>query len=1535
MRNVMKKCCAIAALALLCACKNAYISHNLERPVYLTKIEIRSDQITSEEPSHAVDPVFNSLRTGYTVVVPYGATSIIVSGVPEAGAVADYYPQYSFTADEQAKTITIAVHKEFRLSTTYTVHVIRGKPEALLSGIELYIGENEPAGDLNSYEDNNYIVNFVPERAGYEVKVPAYTNNAGFILRSPEVEERRVTRVQYQFLDWQGNVIGADGQSAVPGYYAEKNTGQLNKGPLPSWYPESTVKLGDIHVFQGGAPGSPAFFSSEFVIPSDPDPRGRGKIAKILITTFAASLDSKTYTIELQREQGMAYLNKLSVRQGPSDPVNRIIGGNFSPTTLNYEAGFPDTTAFTAYIAPVPDAHYTLESITYVPYYYDGLGKRYYVTGSHGGQTPGGYVFTASAPPPWSEHPVQSGDPPIASPPAEGHVEAVNPDLPERITAANLPRISAEFPFPIEYQRMEVVIIVRAVEGSYLERTYRVTIQRQKPLATLAGAWAGVHAGIEVYPWKTESGVTSRDVNKINPASFEIERANYDVTSEAGYTSAYLVLNNLELIPDSPPSHPYLGNALEGTAQRTITIITPDGTSVWHLSGGKQSEGGVWRNGDNVASNDPSWGMWGNESPWINVELRGRSTQVRIVVSDLPDWKAQTYVVSILSKNLNDIILLNTVEHGVLQSVFGSNTNVNAPQALPGERIRFIVEADLGYYIKNTRNDSGYTSGVRLTAAGMTIGAYIGQNADVRLISESGGAKPNQIKRRVYEFYMPDQNVQFEVDYVETVGAKDRIAYVASAAKRGGGYRSGPGQDTATSWGTASNDLQAVINSYTNGLFAEIWILKGTCEIPDPADYAVPVANETGTVFTSPSASSYTVPGVPLSGIAGRQDIAFIIRDNLPPVRGGFEEDHDDPDDRFLSPYVDTGSGKENVVYQAARKTVLSGAGIAHHVVIASGVRAAMDTLTISGAMGPQSDSSIGVNGRSVSRWSGGGMHVSNSEMALSNLLIQHNKTTLGGGMYVYSEGRRSQLDHVYFYSNTSLNQGGGMYNQAGGGRFDLAINNSRFEENRSVNQGGGMFIAGSNCEPEVRGTDFISNSALSGGGVYTAGGRTIFSRVLVEDNWTLNNGSGIYNANAAGTVSVFDNLTVRKNESKGGSGIGIYNAGTLHMTNAKITGNIRQSGNPSGGGLYNAGTALLASVTIEGNSADTGAGITNTNVLSLANVIIRNNNRVNGSPVPGDAGGLYNFCANGGNASAMLSNVTIAGNSGGGIYNDFEGVPDYGIAQGSLNVILTNVQITGNTGPVGDLNRPGAAVFNRYYRYSGRGIRLTLNNVTAVNNGGAAQKGAAVYTWKDTRFQGNTAVEDESGESDFAKRSFPVYMRIRNSVLYGNSSYNNYSSVSWGVGSNPSYAADFNPTPDRQVIEYSLVHNLPADPSSHTLSGLLNPALTSAFKPGGGSPLVNAGNSALYPAGTSAVLGQLFLADWKPGMGGAGSPDWLVMPVPVYISGIPLVNYREIGQFLRFDNSYNVGDLRDNGGNEGPMNKTRPGGLDIGAFEQ
>jgi hypothetical protein len=100
---------------------------------------------------------------------------------------------------------------------------------------------------------------------------------------------------------------------------------------------------------------------------------------------------------------------------------------------------------------------------------------------------------------------------------------------------------------------------------------------------------------------------------------------------------------------------------------------------------------------------------------------------------------------------------------------------------------------------------------------------------------------------------------------------------------------------------------------------------------------------------------------------------------------------------------------------------------------------------------------------------------------------------------------------------------------------------------------------------------------------------------------------------------------------------------------------------------------------------------------------------------------------------------------------------------------------------------------------------------------------------------------------------------------------------------------------------------------------------------------LVNAGNAGLYPkispGDNEYLLRQLF---WKTG--GTGGLDSIVD------NSIPLVNpvtgeleFKNLfNNFLNYDNSFNKGDLRTNGGNEGPKTRQRPGAaLDIGAYEQ
>jgi predicted outer membrane repeat protein len=580
-----------------------------------------------------------------------------------------------------------------------------------------------------------------------------------------------------------------------------------------------------------------------------------------------------------------------------------------------------------------------------------------------------------------------------------------------------------------------------------------------------------------------------------------------------------------------------------------------------------------------------------------------------------------------------------------------------------------------------------------------------------------------------------------------------------------------------------------------------------------------------------------------------------------------------------------------------------------------------LETLTVAGGIGPEATSYLGVTppkddgvtpdpsaAQNIARNQGGGIYNVNSFLRLTNVRIRNNKSFLGGGMYTESRGEKttSELDNVAFFSNTALKSGGGMYNMASSGICNPIISNSTFDRNKSVDMGGGLYNGSGDFTANITNTVFTSNSAKTGGGIYTAGGTSLFNGVTVSDNWTLENGSGIYNASEA----LFENLDVTGNVALGGAGVGIYNAGItgiIRMTNAKLENN---SGS-LGGGMYNAGTAVLANVTIQGNATGRGGGIENSGSLMLANCIIKNN-----TATAGNGGGLSNYITENSTAHAVLANVSLTGNSGGGIYNYYEGSGGYYAPRnGFINILLQNTLIAGNT---------GSGIYNYYDFYSGRGINLTLNNTTIADN-----TGPGVFTKKGGG-RADLGVEDDMTPDN--QRAFPIYIRFRNSVVYQNGS-GGASQWDWAGYSNFTSA---NTPGNRETYHYSLLEGMDLSASNGNLDGsTVLPGFAGAgdYRPGTGSSLINKASTALYP---NLIIPTLLLNElcWKTG-GDGGLSSYVTFPV--YINGN--IEPMSILDFLGYDNSFNVGDLRDNGSQEGPKDKRRRSdgslGLAIGAYEQ
>jgi IPT/TIG domain len=175
---------------------------------------------------------------------------------------------------------------------------------------------------------------------------------------------------------------------------------------------------------------------------------------------------------------------------------------------------------------------------------------------------------------------------------------------------------------------------------------------------------------------------------------------------------------------------------------------------------------------------------------------------------------------------------------------------------------------------------------------------------------------------------------------------------------------------------------------------------------------------------------------------------------------------------------------------------------------------------------------------------------------------------------------------------------------------------------------------------PNLNGSTITTNNTLTFGHGITIVGPG-------ASNLTIN---GNHNHEVFDFVSGTSSLTgVTVANGLAATGAGIYNSGTLTLTNDIVTGNTTgPSGGPGkGAGIYNIGTLILTNDIVTGNSANlSGGGIFNTGAATLTSVTLSNN--VAGYFFHGGGGAL--------NIGVMtITDSSITGNAagvGGGLEN-------------------------------------------------------------------------------------------------------------------------------------------------------------------------------------------------------------------------------------------------------------------------------------------
>jgi len=259
-----------------------------------------------------------------------------------------------------------------------------------------------------------------------------------------------------------------------------------------------------------------------------------------------------------------------------------------------------------------------------------------------------------------------------------------------------------------------------------------------------------------------------------------------------------------------------------------------------------------------------------------------------------------------------------------------------------------------------------------------------------------------------------------------------------------------------------------------------------------------------------------------------------------------------------------------------------------------------------------------------------------------------------------------------------------------------------------------------------------------SGGCIYNESPGILTMTDTVIRGSSAKNGGGIYNT---GTLTLTNSIVKDNQTIGGGSGGGIYSQGTLTLTNSTVSNNQTGSGDPnggSGGGIFfQSGTATLTNSIINGNRTGDGSstsshggdggGISTTGTMSLTNSTVSGNTTGNGGAgAPGGyGGGIYGI------ATLTLNNSTVSGNqTGGGMATGAGG----GIMNGG-SAALTNSTVSGNQ--IGAANQ-GGGIFN----YGS----LTLTNGTVSNNSsGNSSSGSGIFNsgstnLKDTIVANNTA---------------------------------------------------------------------------------------------------------------------------------------------------------------------------------------------------
>jgi CSLREA domain-containing protein len=358
----------------------------------------------------------------------------------------------------------------------------------------------------------------------------------------------------------------------------------------------------------------------------------------------------------------------------------------------------------------------------------------------------------------------------------------------------------------------------------------------------------------------------------------------------------------------------------------------------------------------------------------------------------------------------------------------------------------------------------------------------------------------------------------------------------------------------------------------------------------------------------------------------------------------------------------------------------------------------------------------------------GGGIR-NDGTLALYSVIISNNKANKNGGG-VYSSGKLIiGEDSIIGEANAgnAAVMGGGIYVAAG----LASVSKTKITGNAAVD-GGGIFLDNGTMtmsSSAVGGMSVEEGNAASdnGGGINNAGGSlAIQENCFIGFNIAAADGGGIYNS---GTLNISDSTIGRANAgNKAASGGGISNHnGILDITGSAIGANSAENG----GGINNSGSLTITDSMIGGEGAGNAASKNGGGIFNSSGTLtIQDNSIISANTATADGGGVYN------SGTINLSESMIGGANAGNTARSGGGIENRGTLDIQDGTISANSAVSG-----GGIGNSGALTI-AYSTIGGEGIGNTASTV----GGGIANTGhVGTVTATATKFLDNTAT-DEGG---------------------------------------------------------------------------------------------------------------------------------------------------------------------------------------------